>query len=261
MTEYLTSQHPVLNLGQSVALGYDSTARPVTISGYNSSITGVNLETVWSTGGAYAFPTTTGGYPKTVEIDSSSANDAAGGSGAKTVRIEYLDSSFNLLTSTQSPVGTTDTDLVLPLFYRLNGITVMTGAAAAGVIQVREIDDSPIFGAVEVGQYRSRDAVYTVPLGKKFLVESLSVTSNAATADKSYGLFTVMANYDQYLCAKQTFDVAQFSLPCNAGGAYMQPAAPICFPAGVDIHIDVIGNAVTDAAEVTAELRGMLLPA
>ena len=261
MTEYLTSQHPVLNLGQSVALGYDSAARPVTISGYNSSITGVNLETVWSTGGAYAFPTTTGGYPKTVEIDSSSANDAAGGSGAKTVRIEYLDSLLNLLTSTQSPVGTTDTDLVLPLFYRLNGITVMTGAAAAGVIQVREIDDSPIFGAVEVGQYRSRDAVYTVPKGKRFLVDTLVVSSNAATTAKSYGMFTVMANYDQYTGLKQTFDAAQFSLECVYGGNSCNPMATLCFPEGVDIHIDVIGNALTDAAAVTAELRGMLLPA
>jgi hypothetical protein len=136
----------------------------------------------------------------------------------------------------------------------------MTGAAAAGIVQVRSAADTPVYGAVEVGQYKSRDAVYTVPLGKKLLVQKLTVTSNAATAAKSYGLFTVMANYDQYTGLKQTFDVAQFVLPCNAGGAILD-LAPICFPAGVDIHIDVIGNALTDAAEVTAELIGLLLPA
>lgn len=264
MTEYLTSQHPVLNLGQSIALGYDSTARPVTIYGYNGAITGAVEETVHPVGGLYAFPLVATYPGAQVEIDSSDVNDdgSPAGTGANTVRMEYLDGSFVEKTYTFTMDGTTDTasGATCADMKRINKLRIMTGAAAVGTIQVRELDNSPIFATIEPGFMESRQAVFTVPYGKKLLIDSLHVTSTAATAAKAYCNFTVMANYDRYLQAKSTLYYPQFTLSATLGGSLLQPTAPIAFPAGVDVYVNVIGDALTDAAIVEAELRGLLVP-
>lgn len=246
-----------VSLGEAVAIGKVYDARPVTIYGYNGAITGANAETVWPSGAAYAFAAAA----LNPEIDSASADDAAAGSGAKTVRIEYLDTTFAEKSLTISPVGTTDTATGATTFFRLNKLTVMTGAAAAGVISLRAAADTPVYGTIEAGFFESRQAVYTVPLGKKLLIDSLHVTSTAATAAKAFCQFTVMANYDQYLQAKSTLYYPQFTLSATLGGSLLQPTSPMAFPAGVDVYVNVIGDALTDAAIVEAELRGLLVPA
>jgi len=261
LIEFNKLNPPALTLGEAVALGLGTSCRPVSIYGYNGAITGTTEETVHPAGAAYAFPLIATYPGAQVEIDSASADDVSSSTGAATVRMEYLDGSFVEKTHTFTMNGTTDvaSGTGCADMKRINKLTIMTGGAAAGTIQVRELGDSPVFATIEAGFFESRQAVFTVPYGKKLIIESLHITSTAATAAKAYAMFKVMANFDKYLQAKSTLYYPQMIASVALDGVTIYPTAPMAFPAGVDVYVNVIGDALTDAAIVEAELRGLLV--
>ena len=65
--------------------------------GNNSDING-SLETIWSHGGLYSYLAAA----SVLKVSSSSANDAAAGTGARTVTLAGLDASYNEISETVS---------------------------------------------------------------------------------------------------------------------------------------------------------------
>ena len=73
--------------------------------GFNDAV-GSSAETIWSVGGTYTFPSTA----TAVTVVSASANDdgSPAGTGAQTVTIEGLDSSYAKVSETVTMNGTSD---------------------------------------------------------------------------------------------------------------------------------------------------------
>lgn len=114
----------------------------------------------------------------TVEVVSSSTDDASAGTGVKTARVYGLDSSYSEITEDFTLDGTT-TAVGVTSFTRINGIkalTAGTGGVAAGSIDVRD-GSGNIYGRISAGYTESQSAIYTVPAGKFASLTSYTVSS------------------------------------------------------------------------------------
>lgn len=140
--------------------------------------TGSIPEDIWNGGGLYTGQPT--GAAETMEIFSSSANDTAAGTGARTVRI------FNLLDGTGAAVsdvdvtlnGTTPVSLGAGTYYRggsrIKVLTTGSGGSNAGTITLRHTTTtSNIFAVMPVGLNQTSIAAYTVPLGKTLYIDRI----------------------------------------------------------------------------------------
>ena len=104
---------------------------PIIVFGYNADLD-TGEESIWPNGGTVPHPT----VASVLKISSTSTDDAAAGTGARTVFIEGLDGSFNVVNETvilngQTSVNTTKSYLYVNQFYVA---TVGDGGANAGTI-------------------------------------------------------------------------------------------------------------------------------
>lgn len=158
--------------------------RPVRVDqirGYLPSLTGTNgagAQVIARVGAAVTYITTAGAF----EVLSSSANDTAAGTGARTIEVKGLDSSWNEFTETVTMNGVTPVALVNSSAFRINSAKVLTagsGLTNAGNIDVRTVTGSTVYksipAAVEcVGM--DFDFRYTVPAGMIGILMDLSVS-------------------------------------------------------------------------------------
>lgn len=151
-------------------------------------------EDIWNGGGDYTgFPT---GAAETMEIVSSSGNDTAAGTGARTATIS------NLLDGTGASVadvtvtlnGTTPVSLGAGTYTRASRVVVDTAGSTGsneGTLTLRHTTTtSNIFAVMPVGANQTNILAYTVPLGKTLYLTrvnfQLSRASGAAgSADVS----------------------------------------------------------------------------
>ncbi len=166
------------------------------VFGENPAVSGTE-EVIWESGGPY-----TGFITSAIQMEilSDDADDKSDGNGARTVKIEYLDSTFAEQTETitmngVTPVATTATDII-----RVNKIEVVTAGVYAtstvniganeGLITLRGVSDTPIMATISTGEGVSEMAVYTVPLGKTAYITrfqaSLSETANESGTIKLF---------------------------------------------------------------------------
>jgi hypothetical protein len=126
-------------------------------------------EDVWGGGGTYTgFPL---GAAELVQVFSSSANDTAVGSGARTVQIIGLNSSYVVQSETitlngVTPVTTANT------YIRVHTANVRSSGSSntafnAGTITVRHVTTTAnVFLVIPIGTNQSAETAYTVPAGK-----------------------------------------------------------------------------------------------
>jgi hypothetical protein len=176
----------------------------------------------------------------------------------------YLTSAFVEKTHTFTMDGTTDvaSGAGCADVWRINGLRVKTmGSAqgAVGTIQVRELDDAPVFTAILPGSTRAYNSQYTVPAGKRLFITDWSATSGGVTSDKCYLTFKLLANIDHDGVASTTslFDQAQLSVA--AGTVQQRFTTPMSFGAGTDIVVNCAGVAATAAAQASTYLQGYLV--
>jgi hypothetical protein len=170
----------------------------VRLSGWNPAIT-TTFEPMWGESAAYT--------PKTVAItspicESSSANDAAAGTGARTISVTGLNTSFARFTETVTLNGTTSVAMATSNIMFLDKITVATvgsGLVNAGIVQCGDTDAGagdltnpaqylgvssptavPAAGAGYGGI--SESFFYGVPANTKLLCRNISCGSVFATA-------------------------------------------------------------------------------
>lgn len=152
--------------------------------GLNSDIdTGTLPEDVWEAGGVYTgFPDST---LETVSLLSSSAADAAAGTGARTVRIMGLDSNYDQISETVTlngvtPVATTQQ------FRRVHTATVLSagsGGVNAGTITVRHTTTTAnVFLSMQIGRNQTNSSGYTVPAGYTAYMRRISISMTQSTA-------------------------------------------------------------------------------
>jgi len=122
-------------------------------------------------------------YPTTAvacEIISSSAADAAAGTGARTVYVEGLNASFALISETAILNGTNAVALTNS-YYRILDVRVLTagsGTLNAGRIDVRKVSGSNVMGSVQASYSRMDSLSYTCPAGRRAFVVRASLEPN-----------------------------------------------------------------------------------
>lgn len=111
----------------------------------------------------------------TYYIQSSSAEDGVGGSGARTVRVVYLDSAFETQTVVATLNGVAGVSLGDGIAY-IQWMEIASGAAAAGSITISTVVGAPTVAQtverIPPSETRSYSGRYKVPAGQTaFLVE------------------------------------------------------------------------------------------
>jgi len=147
--------------------------------GYNPTVGSSNYESIWEGSNAYPWMST----DDQLEVLSSDANDTSAGTGARTVELQGLDSSWNLLTETVTMNGTsavTTTGSFLRIF-RARVVTAGTSLRNEGTITIRDQDTSTtralITNGATDGNGQTLMAVYTIPAGKTGYIININISS------------------------------------------------------------------------------------
>lgn len=151
-----------------------------------SELVGTSWSDIWGLGGEITHATS----GETWEIVSSSADDAAAGTGAQTVVIQYLDDAFVLQIEVKTMNGTTPVTFDATDAFRFRTGAVLTHGSTnenQGVITIRvsgaganrgSIDRSTAYAGAPKGFNVSLDTHYTVEAGKTLFPTSSIVTIN-----------------------------------------------------------------------------------
>jgi len=240
-----------VTFGEMVAMGLIEGASPFSKMGSATPVNATEVD-MWSPATAYVFPT----VAQQMEVVSSNAADAAEGTGVRTVKIWYLDSNFvektDIVTlNGATPVATNATDI-----YRINNFwayTAGTGLKAAGNIDIRHLDNTPIYSRIGTGQTRARNAMYTVPEKTKLFVSQLAYSTTSSTDRNSQFVFRSTYNSKEGSVGSIFYPYSEIGT--QDGTVIVHYDVPMVFPAGNDIKVSAI--AVANAACVCAvQYRG-----
>ena len=115
---------------------------------------------IWDYNNTHQFLTSA----QTISIASDNTNDTSAGTGARTLRITGLDSSYGEIEEIISLNGTSTVTTSLS-FLRINRI-IVDSVGASGINQGNiTIQGTSVQGYIIVGQNRARSAIYTIPAG------------------------------------------------------------------------------------------------
>jgi hypothetical protein len=155
--------------------------------GFNSDINGAE-ETVWSNGGIYVYPTTAA----RMYVNSTSANDTAGGTGVRSIRVFGLDANYNevsedLAMTGQSQTLTANTYIRI---YRAYALTAGSLGTAAGTIYIANgaglngsfIPTGSILANLGTDN-QTQLALWTVPAGYTFHLSQVDFTAAVSLAN------------------------------------------------------------------------------
>lgn len=120
-----------------------------------------------------------------VDIVSADANDTAAGTGARTVKIWYLDANFAMGTETVSLAGTTPVELTeqnITYILKAEIQTTGTGLASAGAITIAAVTGGEIFGVIDAGKRDMGNCAYMIPAGHTGYVHGFWADVDAVAA-------------------------------------------------------------------------------
>lgn len=186
-----------------------------------------------------------------MQIVSTSANDAAAGTGIRTVRLYYLDASFveheEIITlNGLTPVLTNAANI-----YRVNKLhakTVGSGAIAAGAISLQAVGGAVTYSLIPASRNFARQAIYTVPAGKFMRIEHWQISSGSTGAH--FTQHSIVASSDDGIVNPGVF-LPKDEQGTQNGGAVIDYEFTIeDFPAGTDIKVAVVSD--SNAANVIA---------
>lgn len=155
-------------------------------------------EDVWGGGGLYTGFPADSVTPEKFAVFSSSANDTAAGTGARTVLITGLDSSYNEISETITLNGVTPV-LTANTYRRFVRAQVLTSdgtptnsAFNAGTITIRyQTTTAYVFSVMPAGYNNTREGNYTIPAGYSALLMKIDAYVNLASSAVVYGEFYI----------------------------------------------------------------------
>lgn len=145
-----------------------------------------NKETIWDGGDIYTYIATA----ETVTVTSSSGSDSAAGTGARTVEVQGLNSSYEVVTETLTVGGAGGTVEFLRVF-RAVVITAGSDGVNVGTISITSDSTSTVLAQIGVdgtgsnaaGRGQTFMALYTIPAGKTGYLTQWTVGSGKQNTD------------------------------------------------------------------------------
>jgi len=179
----ITRQGTFEPFGLQVARGQIQGHSVVQVFGYNPDVD-TSAESVWPADGTVPHPSAAA----VLKISSSNANDAAAGTGARTVFIEGLNGAYNVVSETVILNGQTAVDTVNEYLYvnRFFVVTAGSGGKNAGTINagtgtVTSGVPAVLYDRIAVGYNNRTTAHYCVPAGfTGFLVQGQAAVGKAS---------------------------------------------------------------------------------
>jgi len=143
--------------------------------GYNSSIGSGAFETIWETGDDYPWQSTA----VTVDVVSDDTNDDVAGTGARTLRIQGLDGSYNFAEETVDMDGTTTVTTTQEFLrvFRMSVETAGTSGNNIGNISVTYTGGSDVAATITAGNGQTLMTLYTIPAGYTGYLLSMNISS------------------------------------------------------------------------------------
>jgi len=221
--------------------------------GINGDV-GTSVETVWAQGGTYVYPASA----TVMKISSSSANDAAAGTGARTILITGLDANYNEISETVTLNGQTEVNTVNS-YLRIFSMIVATagsGATAAGTIYagtgtVTSGVPATVYATIVPPANQTQLAFWTVPAGYTFYLNGVYYSTANATANASTNFQLLQRPLGGVLRIQSSTRT-----PGN-GDFVLDLHTPIAFAEKTDIEIRAIASA--GASNVSAEFEGIYI--
>ncbi len=161
MQKYFAGETVAHSTGLSVALGNVPGVKSIFKFGTNTDV-GTTEETIWAAGGLYVTPTTA----TVASIASTSVDDTAAGTGARTILIQGLDEDFleqeEIITlNGQTIVQSVNT------YIRLNRMFVLTaGSSNTAAGQIVATVDAKTVATIPIGFNQTQVCHYTIPADK-----------------------------------------------------------------------------------------------
>jgi hypothetical protein len=221
--------------------------------GINGDV-GTSVETVWAQGGTYAYPAAA----TVMKISSSSADDAAAGTGARTISIAGLDADYNEISETvilngQTAVNTVNSYLRIS---RMFVVTAGSGATAVGTIYagtgtVTSGVPANIFGMVAIGANQTQMAFWTVPAGYTFYLNGVYYTSANTNANASTNFQLI------HRPLGGVFRQQSSSRVSGNGSFILDLHTPVAFAEKTDIELRAVAS--TSPSNVSAEFEGIYI--
>jgi hypothetical protein len=221
--------------------------------GVNGDV-GTSPETVWAQGGTYSYLSAAA----VMKISSSSTNDAAAGTGARTITIFGLDGNYNEISETvilngQTAVNTTNSYLRIS---RMFVVTAGSGATAAGTIYAGTGDvttgvPANIYGTIALGANQTQMAFWTVPAGYTLYFTGLFFTSGNTNANAWTNFQLIQRPLGG------VFRQQSSSRTAGNGNFILDFHTPISFTEKTDIEVRAVAS--TASSNVSAEFEGIYI--
>jgi hypothetical protein len=148
---------------------------------------GTSEESIWDQGGLYVYPTAA----ITMTVSSSSTNDAAAGTGARTVAIAGLDANYREISETITLNGQTAVNTVNQYIrvYRARVTSAGSGGTNAGNIHIGTGTvtagvPATTYARVSAGEGQTLMAIFTVPAGYTAYIQQGTIASGTEQSNK-----------------------------------------------------------------------------
>lgn len=191
-----------------------------------SSTFGSTEQTVWNNATVWIPPTTA----SVMNVVSTSASDAAAGTGARTVSVAGLDANYLEISETITMNGTTAVTTTKQ-YLRIQRMTVVTAGSTEANVGVISISNATLQGKIDANAGQSSFSMYTVPAGKTAFLHSLHLSSSKSTDGK----FTVRTRAAGVSRIRHTVELT--------GESYsVEFTYPTVIPERTDIELRAVAN-------------------
>lgn len=183
-------------------------------------------QTVWNSGTIWVPPSAA----STMTVVSTSANDVAAGTGARTVSVAGLDANYLEISETITMTGLTPVTTTKS-YLRIHRLTVVTAGTSKSNEGVISISNTSLQGSIIAMAGQSSFSIYTIPANKIGYLHNLHLTSSKSTDGK----FMLRTQFGGVSRIRHT--------ALLTGGQYdVEFTYPTVLPAGTDIEMRAIAS-------------------
>lgn len=223
--------------------------------GYNASVNNTIADLWQGPTPTYVFPAAA----QQMAVVSTSASDAAAGTGIRTVLIHYLDTNYISQTETVTLNGVTPVNTVATNILRINGLhaqSVGSGGAAAGNISLTNLGATVTYGYIPATNNTARQAIFTIPAGMNGYLTHWQASSGTVTGTH-FTRISIRATQHAGVLVPGVF-LAQDEQGTLNGGGNASYTIPIRFPSTCDIKMSAISDSGSAGAQVMGAMFGWI---